>query len=161
MKKYLLVLAVIVAIIACNKTTTLPPYTSPVSKNLVVTSFAHTADTVNVGDTIYLNAEGTIYDTLPVYGYFSVASTSTGSPVYTVGSASSPIKLSTVLGSQNVAGINTFTAAIALTKLTNASNSKLTITGNFIYPLSLSSQGANVVTGVADTGQTTKTIYIQ
>jgi hypothetical protein len=161
MKKYLLVLLVVVAVIACNKTTTLPSYTPPVSKNLVVSSFAHTADTVNVGDTIYLNAAGTVYDTLAVYGYFSVSSSSTGSPVYTIGSSSSPIKLSTVLGSQNVTGTNPFTAIIALTKITNVANSKLTITGNFIYPLSLSSQGANVVTGVADVGQTTKTIYIQ
>lgn len=162
MKKYFFLIAlIIVAIVACNKTTTLPAYTPPVTKNLVLTTFAHVADTVNVGDTVYLTATGTVYDTLNLYGYFSVASTSTGSPVYAVGSSSSPIKLSTVLGSQNIAGINTFTANIALTKIANVSGTKLTITGNFIYPLSLSSQGANIATGVPDAGQTTKTIYVR
>ncbi|MBS1918371.1 MAG: hypothetical protein JST87_19050 [Bacteroidetes bacterium] len=161
MKKFILISIVVAAVVACNKTTTLPTYTPPVSKNLVVKTFAHTADTVNVGDTIYLTATGTVYDSLNLYGYFSISSSSTGSPVYTVGSSSSPIKLATALATKNPTDTNSFVATIVLPKLTNVSGSKLTVTGNFVYPLSLSSQGANIVTGVADAGQLTKTIYIQ
>jgi hypothetical protein len=160
MKKYLLLIIVIAAIVSCNKTTTLSAYTPPSTTNLKVTSLNHTADTVNVGDTIYLTAKGSIYDTLNVYAYFSISSSSAGSPVYTVGSSSSPIKLSTVLDTKNFNGTNTWTATIALTKLANVSNSKLTITGNFIYQLSLSSQGSNTAT-ISDAGVNTKTIYIQ
>ncbi|MBS1932592.1 MAG: hypothetical protein JST96_01235, partial [Bacteroidetes bacterium] len=90
-----------------------------------------------------------------------ISSSSTGSPVYTVGSSSSPIKLATALATKNPTDTNSFVATIVLPKLTNVSGSKLTVTGNFVYPLSLSSQGANIVTGVADAGQLTKTIYIQ
>ncbi|HVM87092.1 MAG TPA: hypothetical protein VMT76_02815 [Puia sp.] len=160
MKKYLLLSAAVIAVIACNKTTTLPGYTPPVSKNLTVTTFAHTADTVNVGDTVYLTATGTIYDTLSIYAYFSISSSATGTPVYSVGSSSSPIKLAAVLGSKNAADVNTWSATIALTKITNVSNTKLTITGNFSYSLSLSSQGPNTASA-ADAGINTKTIYIR
>ena len=163
MKKYLFLLLIIaiVVVVACNKTTTLGSYTPPISKNLIVKSFAHVADTVNVGDTIYLTATGTAYDSLNVYGYFSIVSSATGSPVYTVGSSSSPILLSIMYATKNPTDTNQWVATIALPKLTNTANSRLTITGNFFYPLSLSSQGANLVTGVADAGQETKTIYIQ
>ena len=161
MKKYLFLLLIIGIVVACNKTTTLGTYTPPVSKNLIVRSFAHVADTVNVGDTIHLTASGIAYDSLGIYGYFSIVSSATGSPVYTVGSSSSPVLLSTTYATKNAADTNQWVATIALPKLTNAANSKLTITGNFFYPLSLSTQGANLVTGVADAGQKTKTIYIQ
>ena len=125
-----------------------------------MTSLKHTEDTVNVGDTVYLTATGSIYDTLAVYAYFTVSSSATGSPVYTIGSSSSPILLSTVLNTKNIAGTNAWTAIIPLTKITSVANSKLTITGNFVSQLTLSSQGSNTVT-VADAGQTTKTIYVQ
>ena len=46
---------------------------------------SHTKDTVNVGDTIYLNVDGTMYDTLNVYAYLTIKSTATGSPVYSMG----------------------------------------------------------------------------
>ncbi len=160
MKKYIFFFAIILAIVACNKTTTLPAYTSPATSNLKVTSLKHTEDTVNVGDTVYLTATGSIYDTLAVYAYFTVSSSATGSPVYTIGSSSSPILLSTVLNTKNIAGTNTWTAIIPLTKITSVANSKLTITGNFVSQLTLSSQGSNTAT-VADAGQTTKTIYVQ
>jgi hypothetical protein len=161
MKKYLFLLLITAIVFACNKTTTLPNYTPPITKNLIVKSFAHVADTVNVGDTIYLTATGTAYDSLNLYGYFSIVSSATGSPVYTVGSSSSPVLLPIMYATKNATDTNQWVATIALPKLTNASNSKLTITGNFFYPLSLSSQGTNLVTGVADAGQKTKTIYIE
>ena len=160
MKKYILLTVIIAGIIACNKTTTLPAYNAPTTANLKVTSLKHSADTVNVGDTIYLTATGSVYDTTAVYAYFTVASSATGSPSYTIGSASSPILVPAILATRNVAGMNDWTATIPLTKLANVSKSKLTITGTFVSQLTLSSQGSNTAT-LADAGQTTKTIYVQ
>ena len=52
----------------------------------------HSKDTVSTGDTIFLNVSGTMYDTLNVYVYVTTKS-ATGSPVYSTGSSSAPIKL--------------------------------------------------------------------
>jgi hypothetical protein len=161
MNKHLLLSLNILVFLACNKGTTLPTYTVPASANITVTSFNHTEDTVNVGDTIYLTAAGTIFDTLYIYGYYSISSTAPGSPVYSVGSSSSPIRVPAVLQSGNVNGLNSWTATIALTNLTTTANTKLKITGNFIYQLSLSSQGTNTALSIADAGQTNKTIFVQ
>lgn len=160
MMKYLFLIIITAAIVACNKTTTLPSYTPPVSNIFAVTSLNHTLDTVSVGDTVYLNASGLIYDTLAVYAYFSVSSSSTGSPIYSVGSSASPIKLATALATKNPTDTNRWSAVIALPKVTGIASSKLTITGNFSYQLNLSTMGYKPVT-VSDAGQKTKTVYVQ
>ncbi|HLK30557.1 MAG TPA: hypothetical protein VKT28_18390 [Puia sp.] len=160
MKRFILLCAIVGAIIACNKTTTLPSYKAPFASNLSISSLKHTEDTVSVGDTIYLNASGTVYDSLNIYGYFSITSSATGSPVYAVGTSSSPVLLSTVYATKNPTDTNQWSAVIPLTKLTSVSNTKLTITGNFTSQLTLSSMGNKIVT-VSDAGQKTKTIYVQ
>ncbi len=149
-----------VLILGCSKNNTVPPYTPPAAVNFTVTSFNHTADTVHVGDTIYLNVAGTMYDTLNVYAYLTIKSTATGSPVYSLGSSSSPIKLNRVLGSSNVTGVNAWTSTIMLTGVTSISKSKLTISANFIYQLSLSSEGGGLASAT-DAGIANKTVYVQ
>jgi hypothetical protein len=149
-----------ILIFGCSKNNTLPAYTPPVSPNFTVTSLNHTQDTVNVGDTIYLNVAGTMYDTLNVYTYLTATSSASGAPVFTYGSAASPIKLSRVLTSSNVSGMNPWTSTIRLIGATVTHNSKLTITGNFIYQLSLSSEGGGTATA-ADAGIANKTVYVQ
>ncbi|HEY4936209.1 MAG TPA: hypothetical protein VII44_06505 [Puia sp.] len=145
---------------SCTKSSVVPPYTPPVATNFTVTSMNHTKDTVNVGDTIYLNVSGTMYDTLNVYTYVTAKSSATGSPVYSYGSSSSPIKLKCTLSSSNVSDINLWTSTIMLIGLTSIANSKLTISANFIYQLSLSSQGGGLATAT-DGGIANKTLYIQ
>ena len=73
MKKIFLFLLISsgILVFSCTKDTAVPPYTPPVTKNFTVTSMNHTKDTVNVGDTIYLNVAGTMYDTLNVYTYLT------------------------------------------------------------------------------------------
>jgi len=120
----------------------------------------HTADTVNVGDTIYLNVAGTMYDTLNVYAYVTTKSSATGSPVYSYGSSSSPVRLNCVLGSFNVSGMNPWTSTIMLTGVTSIPNTKLTISANFIYQLSLSTEGGGLASAT-DAGIANKTVYVQ
>jgi hypothetical protein len=158
---YLFLLAVSgIFVFSCSKDSMVPPYTPPVTTNFTVTSMNHTKDTVNVGDTIYLNVVGTMYDTLSVYAYLTIKSSATGSPVYSYGSSSSPIKLARVLGSSNVTDMNPWTATIRLTGVTSIANSKLTISGNFIYQLSLSSEGGGLASAT-DGGVVNKTVFIQ
>ena len=149
-----------VLVFSCTKNSIVPPYTPPVTTNFTVTSMNHTKDTVNVGDTIYLTVAGTMYDTLNVYTYLTIKSSATGSPVYSYGSSSSPIKLTRVLGSSNVSDINPWTSTIRLTGVTSIANSKLTISGNFIYQLSLSSEGGGLASAT-DGGVVNKTVLIQ
>jgi hypothetical protein len=158
---YLFPLIVSVTLVfSCTKNSVVPAYTPPVSTNFTVTSLNHTKDTVNVGDTIYLNVAGTMYDTLNVYAYLTAKSSASGSPVYSYGSSSLPVKLIRILGSSNVSGMNTWTSTILLTGITSIANSKLTISANFIYQLSLSSEGGGLATA-ADAGVGNKTVYIQ
>ena len=160
-KNYILILIISgILFFSCTKNTFVPVYTPPVSTNFTVTSMNHTKDTVNVGDTILLDVVGTMYDTLNVYAYFTIKSTATGSPVYTYGSSSSPIKLVRVLGSSNVTDINPWTSTIKLIGFTSIPNSKLTISANFIYQLSLSSEGGGLATAT-DGGVVNKTVFIQ
>ncbi len=149
-----------IIVFSCTKNAVVPPYTPPVATNFTVTSLNHTRDTVNVGDTIYLNVSGSMYDTLNVYAYLTIKSSASGNPVYSYGSSSSPVKLTRILGSSNVSGLNTWTSVIRLTGFTAIANSKLTISGNFIYQLSLSSQGGGLA-AATDSGVVNKTIYIQ
>lgn len=168
MKKYIFFFAIVIAVVACNKTTTLSSYTPPFSKNLSITSFKHTADTVNVGDTIYLNVAGTISDTTTgrqdVYPYITVTTSNStftwGTAPSNFGAAASPIKLTKVFGAA-ANGLYPWTATIALTGATLvAPKTKLTITGLFTYQLSLSSEGNGSV-NATDAGQTNKTLYVQ
>jgi hypothetical protein len=149
-----------ILVFGCTKNSVVPPYTPPVATNFTVTSMNHTKDTVNVGDTVYLNVSGSMYDTLNVYSYVTIKSSATGSPVYSSGSSSSPVKLNRILGSSNVSGLNTWTSTIRVTGVTSIANSKLTITANFIYQLSLSSQGGGLATAT-DAGVANKTVFIQ
>ncbi len=149
-----------VLVFSCTKNSIVPPYNPPVAANFTVTSMNHTKDTVNVGDTIYLNVVGTMYDTLNIYAYLTIKSSATGSPVYSYGSSSSPIKLTRVLGSSNVTDMNPWTSTIRLTGVTSIANSKLTISGNFIYQLSLSSEGGGLASAT-DGGVVNKTVFIQ
>jgi hypothetical protein len=146
--------------ISCTKNSIVPPYTPPVTTNFTVTALNHTKDTVNVGDTIYLTVAGMMYDTLNVYAYFTIKSSASGSPVYSSGSSSSPVKLYRTLGSNNVTGMNPWMSTIRLTGITSIPNSTLTISGNFIYQLSLSSEGGGLASGI-DQGVKNKTVYIQ
>ena len=149
-----------VLIFACSKNNTVPAYTPPVAVNFTVTSLNHTADTVNVGDTIYLNVAGTMYDTLNVYAYLTTKSSATGSPVYTYGSSSAPIKLNRVLGSSNASAMNPWTSTIMLTGVTSIANTTLTISANFIYQLSLSTEGGGLASAT-DAGIANKTVYVR
>jgi hypothetical protein len=97
---------VCLAFLGCSKGTEVPSYKPPVGNNFTVVSMRHTKDTVNAGDTVYLNVSGTMYDTLNVYAYITTKSSATGSPVYSTGSASAPIKLKTVLGTNNPTDVN-------------------------------------------------------
>jgi hypothetical protein len=101
-----------------------------------------------------------MYDTLNIYAYLTTKSTSTGSPVYSTGSSSAPIKLNRMLVSANPTDVNIWTSTIALTGLTSIHGSKLTITGNFIYQLSLSSEGGGLASA-ADAGLINKTVFVQ
>ena len=159
-KNCLLLILPAIIFFSCSKNTIVAPYTPPVSTNFTVTSMNHTKDTVNVGDTILLDVVGTMYDTLNVYAYFTIKSSATGSPVYSYGSSSAPIKLVRVLGSSNVTGMNPWTSTIKLIGFTSIPNSKLTISGNFIYQLSLSSEGGGLASAT-DGGVVNKTVLIQ
>ena len=162
MKKVFLFCLILSGTIAlsCTKNAVVPPYTPPVTTNFTVTSMNHTKDTVNAGDTIYLNVAGTMYDTLNVYAYLTTKSTATGSPVYSTGSSSAPIKLNRILGTSNVTGVNPWTSVIMLTGVTSIHNAKLTISANFIYQLSLSSEGGGLA-NTTDAGIINKTVYVQ
>jgi hypothetical protein len=146
--------------LSCSKGIEIPPYNPPVSNNFTVTSMSHTKDTVNTGDTVYLNVTGMMYDTLNVYAYFTIKSTATGAPVYSTGSSSSPIKINRILATNNPTDINAWTSTVAITGVTSVTGSKLTITGNFIYQLSLSSQGGGLA-AASDGGVLNKTVFVQ
>ena len=57
-------------------------------------------------------------------------------------------------------GTNPWSSTIALPGLTSVSGSKLTITANFIYQLSLSSEGGGLA-AAADSGLLKKTVFVQ
>jgi hypothetical protein len=166
MKKLRLIFLVAsgILIFGCVKYTNLPAYSPAFSKNFSVSTLNHTQDTVNVGDTIQLIATGGMSDSVTnqnnIYAYFTVTSSNSGAPAYNYGSASSPIKLSKTIGAQNSSGLYTWTSTIVLPGATNIANTKLTITGNFIYQLSLSSENGGTATAT-DAGVTNKTVYVQ
>jgi hypothetical protein len=161
MKRYFIPAIVILAIAACNKATTLPSYTPPVAKNFSVASLKHTQDSVNVGDTIYLTATGTASDSSQfIYTYLSASSSAGGiGSVFYYGSASSPVKLAKTYGTQT-AGLYSWTSTIMLPGATLVPHkTKLTIVGNFIYQLSLSSEQGTL--SATDAGLLNKTVYVR
>ena len=163
MKKhfFIIIIGALGVLAACNKTTTLPAYTPVVSKVFIADSVHHTQDSVNVGDTIYLNASGKMYDTTQsIYVYITSSYTAYGAPgVYNYGSASTPVKVSRSIGA-SVNGLYTWTATIMLPGATYVPDkTKLTISGSYIYQLSLSSQLGSLA--LIDGGIGTKTIYVR
>lgn len=162
MKKYFVFLLIASTgwMMACNKTTTLPPYTPPVTANFSVQSLVHTVDSVNVGDTIYLNATGTVYDTTQaIYVYLVSTYTAGGvSSVYDYGTSTTPFKVSRVIGA-NTNGLYGWTATIWLIGATEVPHkTKLSITGNFSYQLDLSSELGNL--SASDAGKN-KSVYVK
>lgn len=156
-----LVVLITAAAIGCAKHQFLPVVTPPVAKIFTISSLKHTADTVNVGDTVYLNAAGTIYDTSKaIYVNMTAGYTANGaSTVYNYGSASSPIKVSYVTGTDS-AGVFAWTATIPLIGATNVPvKTKLTVAATFQYQLSFSSELPSSLS-ISDAGQKTKTIYV-
>lgn len=148
-----------VLILGCVKSTNLPAYTPPVTTNFSVASLKHTADTVNLGDTIYLTATGIMYDTTKnIYAYLSVSSSAAGVSTYTYGSATTPIKLSRTIGALTN-GLYAWTSTIMLAGATTVNKAKLTITASFIYQLSLSSELGKLT--ATDAGNPNKTVYVQ
>lgn len=156
-----LVVLITAAAIGCAKHQFLPTVTPPVSKIFTVTSLNHTADTVNVGDTVYLDASGTIYDTSKaIYVNMTASYTANGaSTVYNYGSASSPVKVKYVTGADS-AGVFAWTATIPLIGATDVPvKTKLTVAATFQYQLSFSTELPASLT-VSDAGQKTRTIYV-
>jgi hypothetical protein len=154
---FLLMTFALVITFACSKKDIVPPYTPPVSANFSVNSLNHTKDTVNVGDTLYLTAAGIIYDTTQnISTYVTVNSNGLS---YGYGTASAPIRVNRVIGAQNGAVYN-WTATIMVPGATNVSHgTKLTISANFIYALSLSSEQGNL--SATDAGIVNKTVFVQ
>ena len=165
-KKLLLISSVLLAavIISCNKTTTLPAYTPAVTTNFSAKTLNHTKDSVNVGDTIYLNATGIVYDTTKnISVFFTSTYTASGvSSVYNYGSAAAPVKVNRVIGAQTN-GVYAWSATIPLIAATNVPHkTALTIVGNFTYQLSFSSQQGNLsVADVSPNNSKIKTVYVK
>jgi hypothetical protein len=157
-----LVVLITAAAIGCAKHQFLPIVTPPVSTIFTISSLNHTADTVNVGDTIWLNAAGTIYDTTKLISVYLTSSYTAGgvSSIYDFGTSSSPVKVTNrVIGALNN-GVYSWTATIALTGATNVPvKTKLTIAATFQYQLSFSSELPSSLS-INDTGQHNKTVYV-
>ena len=161
-KKYsaLFILIAIAAVVGCAKHQFLPVPATP-SKIFTVTKLAHTADSVNVGDTLQLTATGTIADTSKAIYVFltSTYSANGATVVQSFGSSASPIKIkyTAVAGTGNFA----WTATIPVIGATQVPDkTKLTIAATFQYQLSLSSElPASLAT--TDAGQSNKTIYVR
>lgn len=162
MRNQLLLIAILVTgATSCAKHQFLPVVTPPVTDIFTASSLNHTKDTVNVGDTIYLNATGTIYDTTKnIYVFFATTFSAGGaSDVYDFGTASSPVKVNRVIGAQNN-GVYSWTATIAMTGATEVPvKTKLTITGTFEYQDSFSSELPSNLT-LSDAGVKNKTVYV-
>jgi len=163
MKKILsfILIALGVLAIACHKVDQLATYTPANPVIFSDSTLKHTVDSVNVGDTVYLAATGSMIDTTQkIYAYIT-ASSSLGS-VYTWGSASSPVTLSRTIGAQNSSGLYSWTSTIALPGVTPLHKSKLTITAYFIYQLNLSSEmGVASLSDGGGSGTTKGVVYVK
>src|SRR3984885_24379 len=135
-------LLAIFLIASCVKYTNLPAYTPPVAANFSVTSLNHTKDSVNVGDTIYLTATGTVFDTTQKISTYLTSSYSAGgvSTVANFYSSTAPDTLRNIVFSVGTAPLFNWTSTITLIGATNVPHkTKLTIAANFLYNLTLSS----------------------
>jgi hypothetical protein len=156
-----LVFLITAAAVGCAKHQFLPVFTPPVPTIFTANTLNHTADTVNVGDTIWLNATGTVYDTTKnIYVFLSSTYTAGGvSQVFSFGTAASPVKLNRVIGAATN-GVYAWSALITMTGATNvAVKTKLSISGTFQYQDSFSSQLPSSLT-VSDAGVKNKTVYV-
>jgi hypothetical protein len=162
--KYLLLLTILAAavVISCNKTTTLPVSNPTPTDIFTATSLSHTKDSVNVGDTVYLNVAGTVYDTTKaIYAWLTSTDTVSGTiDVYNSGSAASPITVKRKIGAQSN-GLYTWSATIPLVGATYVpAKTVLTITASFQYQLSLSTQLPSSLT-LKDAGVKKKTVFVK
>jgi hypothetical protein len=152
------------AVISCNKTTTLPVVPT-VNTTFSANPVHHTKDSVNVGDTVYLTASGVISDTTQTISVYLVSTYSaTGiAGTFNYGTAAAPVKVvRTITGPINPAyNLYPWSATIILPGATAAvpHKSTLTITGNYVYQLSLSSSLG--ILAVTDAGVKNKTIYVK
>jgi hypothetical protein len=156
-----LTISLILFLAACDKYVTLPPYTPAISSNFLVSTLNHTMDSVNVGDTIYLTATGSMSDTTQsIYTFLTTSYSASGvNTVLNYGTAASPVKLTRTIGAVN-GGLYTWTATILLPGATFVPHkTKLTIVGNFIYQLSLSSEQGTL--SATDAGVKNKTVYVR
>lgn len=148
-----------ILIISCTKYTTLPLYTPSPTNIFSIGTLAHTSDSLNVGDTIKLNATGHIYDTTKTISvYFTATSTS---PVYvfTSGTYANPVKISRTIGAMDATGTYTWSSTITLPNATITHKTALTIAANFVYQLTLSSQLGALT--VADAGVKSRMVYVR
>jgi len=173
MKKIILLLVVAsgVLLYGCSTNNSIPPYTTPFTNNFTVTSLNHTKDTVNQGDTIYVNVAGTMTDTALAQAIYPYITVSSGSTVYSYGTATSnlsstktPVKLS-YTASSGSNGYYNWTGTIMLVGATwVAHKSVLTIAGSFTYELNLSSQGGGTVSasdaGILNAVTPKKSVYV-
>jgi hypothetical protein len=167
MRKKLLIFLVAVAsaafIASCVKSDALPVYTP--SPTLIFTpgSLKHTADTVNVGDTVQLAASGTVWDTTRTISVFLSATyggATSGS--YNYGNVTAPILVKRVINpTVNSSGLYPWTATILLPGATSvAHKTTLSITATYVYQLTLSSQLPSSMSS-SDAGIKTKTVYVK
>lgn len=161
MKRIILFLGVLSMffIIACSKSTTLPDYTPTPATIFSIGTLTHTADSLNVGDTIRLTATGHINDTTQNISVYMTATATSPAFVLSSGTAAAPIKISRTIGAQDATGTYTWTSIIAFPNVTITHKTALTIAANFIYQLSLSTQLGAL--SVADAGIKTKTVYVR
>lgn len=159
----LVILASAASIAGCVKSAALP--VSPPSPSQIFTpgSLKHTADTVNVGDTVQLNASGSIWDTTKTISVFLTATyggATAGS--FNYGTVTAPILVKRVINpALNSSGLYPWTATIALPGATLvAHKTTLAITATYVYQLSLSSQLPPSMSAT-DAGIKTKTVYVK
>jgi len=160
---FLVALASAAGIASCVKSNTLPVYFPSPSVIFTPGSLKHTADTVNVGDTIRLTASGTVWDTTKTISVFLTATyggATSGS--YNYGNVTTPILVKPVINpTANGSGLFPWTATILLPGATSVSHkTTLAVTATYLYQLSLSSQ-LPASMSATDAGIKTKTVYVK
>lgn len=147
MKKIFLFLLIAtgVAIFACNKTTTLPPYTPTIIFS-ASSKMTHAKDTIrSSGDTIWLTAQGNINDTSRKYGITAnlKSADSVTRTLYSVLNIKS-ITVSFDTTGMAASGLFHWKSVMAFPVPAVATKTKLFTTATFTYSLNLSSQTGNV-----------------
>lgn len=163
-KKYFLLLSVLAVAVAisCNKSTALPVITPSPATIFTPGKLNHTKDSINVGDTVYLNAAGTVWDTTRTISVFLTANY--GGPTagtYIYGTVAAPIKVNRVIGALNSNGLYAWTATILLPGASAVTHkTTLAISATYVYQLSLSSQLPSSMSAT-DAGVKTKTVFVK